>query len=133
MDKPLWASKTMQGGVLAALSELVRAWAVVFGWNSATVHAALATVTTLGLLWSLWGLRSAAGSRSGPGAGSVMLVLTVLLLAAGCTRTCQVVRWRIEAHPDGQPAPAGKVVLLCDGEPIVEQATGDVGLPKCAP
>jgi hypothetical protein len=52
-------SRTIQGAVIAAVSEVVRAWSLALGWSDATSHAALATVTAIGLVWSVIGLRKA--------------------------------------------------------------------------
>lgn len=59
MDKPWWASKTIVGGTVAAVSGLVYAWAAVLGWSGPVVDATIATIGAAGTLVSLYGLRSA--------------------------------------------------------------------------
>ena len=63
MDKPIQQSKTIQGGAVAALSGLAYAWADVLGWADSMTIAVVATIGTLGVLWSLYGLRHACSAK----------------------------------------------------------------------
>jgi len=53
-------SKTLQGGVVAALCGLVYAWAPVLGLDDVAITAATATIGALAALYALYGLRQAA-------------------------------------------------------------------------
>jgi hypothetical protein len=54
-------SRTLEGAVIAALSETVRSVALIVGLADTTTHGLLAIVTAWGLVWSIYGLRKAVG------------------------------------------------------------------------
>ena len=131
MDKPVKKSATIQGAVLAAISETIRAIALIASWSDTTLHAVLAIVTAWGLVWFVYGMRRAVGK--GPGAGAprgfvtmgalrALLVLALIVCLAGLALGgCATVK----------TGPGDNVEALLDvGPPYTLQGRIN-GKPKC--
>jgi hypothetical protein len=53
--------RTLQGAVISAVSETVRAIGILVGLSDLKVHALLSIVTVWGAAWMVYGLRKAVG------------------------------------------------------------------------
>lgn len=99
MDKRLRDSKTVQGGVVAALVGIVQLWASALEWDGPIVNAITGTIAGLATIWAFIGARDLLGrmlanlgsGQSGGPKGFVGAPLMFGMLAVGALIAATIV------------------------------------------